>query len=235
MEGLARLAAKRQPAHSATLLGAAERLREVIGHLRRRDHADAELVAGLRSELGEQAFSVAWETGRDLALDRAIERALGLDESGSVDIPGSSSDEHRLAGQPAELRTVVEGALRHLNDMPTLSQHPLLGRTPSTAGSNRPAAEAATLLRGDLVQAIERLRPSTPRPSPGNSNGPGGWLHFLVLYEAYVEGRPNKQIMQRYYLSEGTFHRARRGAIDTLARDLAQRTARLTPGTPVVG
>jgi hypothetical protein len=43
------------------------------------------------------------------------------------------------------------------------------------------------------------------------------------LYEAYVEGRPNKQVMQRYYLSEGTFHRARRRAIDAIAADLAAR------------
>ena len=47
----------------------------------------------------------------------------------------------------------------------------------------------------------------------------GGWLHYLVLREAYVDGRPNKQIMQRYALSEGTFHRARRRAIDAVASD----------------
>jgi len=47
----------------------------------------------------------------------------------------------------------------------------------------------------------------------------GGWLHYLVLKEVYVDGRPNKQIMQRYALSEGTFHRA----IDAIASDLASR------------
>jgi hypothetical protein len=31
--------------------------------------------------------------------------------------------------------------------------------------------------------------------------------------------------MQRYHLSEGTFHRARRRAIDALAADLAERRA----------
>jgi hypothetical protein len=35
--------------------------------------------------------------------------------------------------------------------------------------------------------------------------------------------------MQRYYLSEGTFYRARKRAIDALAQDLAQRWAR-APG-----
>ncbi len=121
------------------------------------------------------------------------------------------------------LRVLVESALRHLNDLPTLTQHPLLGRTPSGHLMERPAVEGATLLRSDLIEAIERLRPGGARPDPGSSSGPGGWLHYLVLHEAYVQGRPNKQIMQRYYVSESTFHRARRSAVDTIALDLHQR------------
>jgi hypothetical protein len=82
--------------------------------------------------------------------------------------------------------------------------------------------ERAGALRNALEQAIERLRPAGARPSPGSS-AVGGWLHYLVLREAYVDGRPNKQIMQRYALSEGTFHRARRRAIDAVASDIASR------------
>ena len=37
--------------------------------------------------------------------------------------------------------------------------------------------------------------------------------------------------MQRYGLSEGTFHRARRRAIDALAGDLAQRAAMARPSS----
>jgi hypothetical protein len=40
-----------------------------------------------------------------------------------------------------------------------------------------------------------------------------------------VDGRPNKQVMQRYHLSEGTFHRARRRAIDAITQDLHERWA----------
>ena len=88
-------------------------------------------------------------------------------------------------------------------------------------GSGTPL-ERAIRLRHELDEAIERLRPPGARPSPGSSVI-GGWLHYLVLKEAYVDGRPNKQIMQRYALSEGTFHRARRRAIDAIASDLASR------------
>jgi hypothetical protein len=116
----------------------------------------------------------------------------------------------------------VEGALRHLNNLPALSTHPLLSRLPGAAEFEGTPLERAARLRHDLNQAIERLRPPGARPSPGSS-AIGGWLHYLVLKEAYVDGRPNKQVMQRYALSEGTFHRARRRAIDALATDLASR------------
>jgi hypothetical protein len=121
-----------------------------------------------------------------------------------------------------DLRVMVEGALRHLNDLPSLSEHPLIFELAGTSELGGTPLERAVWLRNALEQAIEHLRPSGPRPSPG-SGGVGGWLHYLVLREAYVDGRPNKQIMQRYALSESTFHRARRRAIDALASDVASR------------
>jgi hypothetical protein len=125
---------------------------------------------------------------------------------------------------PPELdwRALVEGALRRLNDLPALSQHPLLLEIRPLAKESTTPLERASALRNLLEQAIERLRPAGARPSPG-ATAVGGWLHYLVLREAYIDGRPNKQIMQRYALSEGTFHRARRRAIDAVANDLASR------------
>jgi hypothetical protein len=140
-----------------------------------------------------------------------------------------------LAGEPSpnggpQLRVLVEGALRHLNDLPGLSQHPLLSELPVVADLAGTPLERAARLRQELEQAVERLRPTGARPTPGAS-ALGGWLHYLILREAYAEGRLNKQIMQRYALSEGTFHRARRRAIDAVAGDLAQRAARERPST----
>jgi hypothetical protein len=127
------------------------------------------------------------------------------------------------AAVPDEFRAQVEGALRHMNDLPALSRHALLGRTAATLGATGTAVERAILLRDELHDALGRLRPAGTPPAPLGSSGPGAWLHYLVLNEAYCEGRPNKHIMQRYFISESTFHRARRRAVDTIALDLHQR------------
>jgi hypothetical protein len=132
----------------------------------------------------------------------------------------SASPVQTQSTEVAELRVLVEGALRRLNDLPALSQHPLSEKL-GLDRSGTPLERAARLRQG-LDQAIERLRPPGARPTPGSSNV-GGWLHYLVLKEAYADGRPNKQIMQRYALSEGTFHRARRRAIDVLATEILER------------
>lgn len=121
-----------------------------------------------------------------------------------------------------DLRVLVESALRHLNDLPGLAEHQLLIELPRVVELEGTPLERAAALRNGLDQAIERLRPGGARPAPGAS-AVGGWVHYLVLKEAYVDGRPNKQIMQRYALSESTFHRARRRAIDAVASDVASR------------
>jgi hypothetical protein len=128
---------------------------------------------------------------------------------------------------PEQIRTAVDAALKQLNNLPRLAGQPLIGKTPSTRERNLPPMDGALLLRQDLVDAVDRLRPSTPRPRAG-VDAPGGWLHYLVLYEAYVDGRANSEIMQRYYISESTFHRARRSAVNTIAADLLDRLRRQT-------
>ncbi|HEX2324683.1 MAG TPA: hypothetical protein VHQ00_04745, partial [Chloroflexota bacterium] len=189
----------------------------------------------LRAQLGALTERVARQPDTLSALADARETVGAL-------VRAPEGEGERPAGPEetaqASLRVLVEGALRRLNDLPALSENPLLERLPEAAApasrsAPAPVLERAAGLREALTQAIGRLRPQGPRPNPGPQGAQGGWLHYLVLQEAYVEGRPNKQIMQRYHLSEGTFHRARRRAIDVLAADLAERSA--LPGQPAPG
>ncbi len=63
---------------AARLFGAAESLRENIGHHRSpQDQADYDRrVASTRSGLGEAAFTAAWAEGRAMTMEQAIEYAL---------------------------------------------------------------------------------------------------------------------------------------------------------------
>ena len=79
LEGFAELAAEASQAERATrLLGAAQALRDANGSavesLDRAIHAHS--VAAARQALGEAAFTAAWNAGRALPLERAIEEAL---------------------------------------------------------------------------------------------------------------------------------------------------------------
>jgi hypothetical protein len=176
----------------------------------------APLLRTLRSQLRELGNRVVRQPD-DLTALVDVRETLDKILRESTETPASTA---------GDARVLVEGALRHLNDLPALCQHPLVAELPVVANLHGTPLERAAALRNELDQAIERLRPAGARPSPGSS-ALGGWLHYLILKEAYVDGRPNKQIMQRYALSEGTFHRARRRAIDALTSDLTDRFLKL--------
>jgi hypothetical protein len=187
------------------------------------------VVATLRGQLRGLANRVVRQPDAITALADVRERLDGVMRTQELEVDrepalafasadGGTSKLAADAEAPAEFRLLVEGAFRRMDDLPSLSRHPLAA-APGAAPAASPL-EGASALRSELALAIERLRPGGARPTPGSDGRRGGWLPYLVLYEAYVEGRPNKQIMQRYYVSEGTFHRTRRRAIDAVASDL---------------
>jgi hypothetical protein len=96
------------------------------------------------------------------------------------------------------------------------------GERPISSRLDPTPLERARALRAALVQAVERLKP----PDDGDPGAPAA-LQYHILHEAYVFGRPNKQIMVRRGISEGTFHRNRREAVSVLARELLQQEERL--------
>ena len=112
---------------------------------------------------------------------------------------------------------IVEEALRHLPDTITLGQSALAKQMPLQGGSH---IERGKHLQDLITQAIESLKPAEKRPPEPL---PRVWYNHAVLYDAYVEGVPNREITARLYISEGTFNRTRRNAIRGLARMLAEK------------
>ncbi len=79
--------------------------------------------------------------------------------------------------------------------------------------------EKAQILRQVLVTAIEQLKPA------GGSTGAHvpETLHYDILHERYVQGRPVAYILIRFSISEANYHVRRRAAIDAVARQLLSR------------
>ena len=117
---------------------------------------------------------------------------------------------------------VVENALRNLFDYAYLADTPLaemeLVRTRIT-GEAKTHLERGKTVQAVLLEALEQMRPSRefPRDPP-----PREWYPYIILHDAYVDGKQNRDVMSRLYISEGTFNRTRRAAISSLARALVE-------------
>lgn len=116
-----------------------------------------------------------------------------------------------------EFIKILEEGLRHLSDYIALGQSPLADLLDIQAGSQ---VERGRELQKVIIEAIELLRPAEKRPPEPL---PRVWYNHAVLHDAYVEGVPNREIMARLYISEGTFNRTRRNAIRGLARLLMEK------------
>lgn len=112
---------------------------------------------------------------------------------------------------------IVEEGLRHLPDYIALGQSTLADRLAVKGESH---IERGKQLHKFLIESIELLRPAEKRPAEPL---PRVWYNHTVLYDAYVEGVPNREIMARLYISEGTFNRTRRNALRGLARLLMEK------------
>jgi hypothetical protein len=117
----------------------------------------------------------------------------------------------------AELVKLVEDGLRHYSDYIALGQSALANWVGINAASH---VERGKQLQMFLAECIDLLRPSGTRPP---EPFPRVWYSYVVLHDAYVQGVPNREIMARLYISEGTFNRTRRNALRGLARLMLER------------
>ncbi len=116
----------------------------------------------------------------------------------------------------------VETALQQLSDYTRLEASPLVKEL-RLAGPTH--IERGKALRQQLLLAVESLRPAAQRP---DGVLPREWQAYAILHDAYVEDLPNREIMARLYISEGTYIRMRRRALQAVAQTLLEVTDRGT-------
>jgi hypothetical protein len=112
----------------------------------------------------------------------------------------------------------VEDALRNLSNYAYLGQSPLAGLelvTMSVSEDLITHIDRGRTLRKLISDTIEKLRPDD---EPPGGIPPKEWHAYVILHDAYVMDVPNRDIMTKLYISEGTFNRTRRSAVRAVAQ-----------------
>jgi hypothetical protein len=174
-------------------------------------HADLDLL----SEVADQVGTLVSLSNLQPQLSQVIAQSQ-INESEANLIAGEMLE--TMGNKPDQefVKTVEEG-LRHFSDYIVLGQSTLADKLNIKAGSH---IERGRELQKIILDSIELLRPAEKRPPEPL---PRVWYNHAVLHDAYVEGVPNREIMARLYISEGTFNRTRRNAIRGLARLLMEK------------
>ena len=122
----------------------------------------------------------------------------------------------------------LELALRNVYDYAYLADSPLAELM--LVQTRLPDGQVTHIERGKAVHAILQEALNKLRPGEAQSPNPPSreWYPFLILQEAYIEETSNRDIMQKLYISEGTFNRTRRTAIRSLARAIGELEASIS-------
>ncbi|MEK6256514.1 MAG: hypothetical protein N2C13_04240, partial [Chloroflexota bacterium] len=122
-----------------------------------------------------------------------------------------------LALQPdAEIVKTVEEGFRNLNDYIKLGDSPLTGILGIEGETH---IERGKAVQGKIISTLQTLRPVGDPPAEPL---PREWYSFTILHDAYVQDIPDRDIMAKLYISEGTFYRTRRKALRGISRALLE-------------
>jgi hypothetical protein len=180
-------------------------------------------LVGIGPRRGLKAYA---ESDLNWLEDIADEVALMVNthRSGRGELPAPSeqtSATHKflaaLSLRPdAELVKSVEDCLRNLHDYIKLGKSPLAARLGVDGETH---IEQGKAMHQALVEVIRSLRPAGERP---REPLPRDWYNYVILHDAYVRDTPDREIMARLYISEGTFYRTRRKALRGVTRALLE-------------
>lgn len=151
-----------------------------------------------------------------LTLQNAGEVLVNLLRELHSEMPTGVLDQSYLSEQT--LPRLVELGLRNLHNYAYLGDSPLTHLRLVERGleSHPPThIERGKAVSTLLEEAVSRLRPDQDEPCGTLDRS---WYPYIILRDAYLDGEPNRNIISRLYISEGTFNRTRRAAIASVAR-----------------
>ena len=195
--------------------------------------ADLELLEDLGDEISALIHAIRLQEESARAINAMVqdfrekERALQLQMQQMV---AERKEEPKPALEGVnedEMVRWVEDGLRRLYDFPYLGEHALakflIARARCEGGKGSPITfiDRGKAVNEVLLQALQKLRPQGREPDPKQVPS-REWHYFVVLNDSYVLGEPNRNIMSRLYISEGTFNRTRRRALWSVAKALLE-------------
>ncbi len=157
---------------------------------------------------------------RERALQLQVDQMLAERAAPTPHLPSEWDEE--------KLMPLVEDALRKLHDYPYLGEHALakLRGVDFHLAKHGEATPPTFLDRGKavnelLIALLDELKPDAPAPK-SDQIVPREWQLYTILYNSYVLEEPNREVMAKLYIGEGTFNRARRRALRAVAKSLAE-------------
>jgi len=119
----------------------------------------------------------------------------------------------------AELAQWVKDALSHYWGGPRLSQNPLTGLQVVQQAMTEEDKDATQAVRSVLRDAVERLRPA------GERRFTTEWLLYNILEMKFLQGHKVREVAARLALSEASFYRKQRTAVEEVVRVLLEMEA----------
>jgi hypothetical protein len=196
---------------------------------------DLDVLETLAGQLAGWVYAVRQQDEAARQIDALVsdfrKRELALRQ----ELGSALAGEVRTVEQDAsEMRQFVEDSLRHLYDYTYLGEHELAHLSIINRRLAAQERVITTLDRGRtlsqiLTEVIEKLRPPGTQPRDLTRE----WVQYTILHNAYVLGEPNRDIMNRLYISESSFNRARRRAVRGVTRAIEEieQAARRESGT----
>ncbi len=194
----------------------------------------SELDIDLLDELGDRIVNTIMEMGRQKQRRHRIDQLVADFQKRETLLRHSFE---QLLVQQAKLRSEkeplpstqqlirwVEDGLRHMYDYSYLGDHEIAGlqlvkqRLTKQPSHTHTHLDQGRAVKDLLLEAVDKLRPDGKMPATPTK----AWHFYLILHDAYVRNELTRDIMGRLYISEATFHRARRRAIRSVAKALLE-------------